>query len=135
MVLSEQIRDSLLKLQRFDRYIYNIQSEKTLKQPLTNELGRLQKMKNENRNMRMKFYDNELTITCLFNHVKLVAEMNRQLKDINPLKSRISQLENKINEINVQHRKQIAEYKKKLLFLDYGGKGNTKISNSEVKSI
>lgn len=29
--------------------------------------------------MRGKIYDNELTITALYNHVKLLFEMNREL--------------------------------------------------------
>lgn len=46
MVLSEEVRSSLMKMQRFDRYIYNIESEKILKEPITHELSRLEKMKN-----------------------------------------------------------------------------------------
>ncbi len=29
--------------------------------------------------MRGKYYDNELTITCLYNHIKLINEINHQL--------------------------------------------------------
>lgn len=31
--------------------------------------------------MRGKLYDNELTITALYNHIKLIWEMNRQLEE------------------------------------------------------
>jgi hypothetical protein len=30
--------------------------------------------------MRSKYYDNELTITALYNHIKLIYEMNRELE-------------------------------------------------------
>lgn len=49
-------------------------------------------MKNEYKEMRVKFYDNELTITCLFNHIKLVYEMNRDITDGNAIKAKIGEL-------------------------------------------
>lgn len=55
--------------------------------------------------MRAKFYDNQLTVTCLFNHIKLVSEMNRELNDSNAFKGKVSDLEAKIAELNAQHRK------------------------------
>lgn len=72
--------------------------------------------------MRSKFYDNELTVTCLFNHVKLVAEMNRDMEDVKGLKAKIADAEKKIADMGTLHRKEINEYKKKVLFMDVGGK-------------
>jgi len=34
-------------------------------------------MKNEHKDMHEKYYDNELTITCLYNYIKLINEMNQ----------------------------------------------------------
>lgn len=78
-------------------------------------------MKNEFKEMRAKFYDNQLTVTCLFNHIKLVSEMNRELNDSNAFKAKVTELQAKIAEINGQHRKEISELKKKILFLDFSG--------------
>ena len=36
--------------------------------------------------MRTQFYDNQLTITALYNHVKLISEMNRDLGDLGKMK-------------------------------------------------
>lgn len=94
-----------MKMQRFDRYIYQMESDRVLKEPITKELKRLQKMKNEYKEMRVKFYDNELTITCLFNHIKLVYEMNRDITDGNAIKAKIGELQKKMQEMNSQHRK------------------------------
>ena len=71
--------------------------------------------------MRAKFYDNQLTVTCLFNHIKLVSEMNRQLNDSNAFKAKVTELQAKIADLNAQHRKQIGELKKKIMFLDVSG--------------
>lgn len=36
--------------------------------------------------MRSQFYDNELTVTALFNHIKLISEMNKDIGDLTRLK-------------------------------------------------
>lgn len=36
--------------------------------------------------MRLQFYDNELTVTALYNHIRLISELNRDLGDITKLK-------------------------------------------------
>ncbi len=38
--------------------------------------------------MRGQLYDNELTITALFNHIKLVAEMNRDINELAKMKEK-----------------------------------------------
>lgn len=38
--------------------------------------------------MRVQFYDNELTITALFNHIKLISEMNRDIFDLSKMKEK-----------------------------------------------
>lgn len=81
MELSEDARQNLMKMQRFDRVLYPIESDRTLKKPIEEELRRLEKIKNEQKEMRGRYYDNELTITCLYNHIKLVHEMNRELAE------------------------------------------------------
>lgn len=58
MELSEDARQGLMKLQRFDRVIYPMQSDKILKKPIEDELKRLEKIKNEQLAMRGKYYDN-----------------------------------------------------------------------------
>ena len=55
--------------------------------------------------MRSKFYDNELTVTCLFNHVKLLSEMDKQMIDLKAIKSKNLELEKKASEMSNQHRK------------------------------
>jgi hypothetical protein len=46
MELSEDARQSLMKLQRFDRFIYPLSSDQILKKPVEEELKRLEKIKN-----------------------------------------------------------------------------------------
>ena len=77
MQLSKNPTENLKKMQRFDRVLYPLNSDKILKQPIENELRRLEKIKNQRQEMRGKLYDNELLITALYNHIKLVDEMNR----------------------------------------------------------
>jgi hypothetical protein len=36
--------------------------------------------------MRGQFYDNELTITALYNHIKLIHEMNKDIGDLKQIK-------------------------------------------------
>lgn len=77
-------------MQRFDRFIYVMESEKRLKGPIEKELKRLEKIKNSgNKTMKSSYFDNELTITCLFNHMKNMYEMNRDLGEIVVLKAEI----------------------------------------------
>lgn len=68
------------KVQRFDRFFYSKESEKVCFEPLKLELKRLEKIKNINKNMRSEIYDNELTITALYNHIKLIHEMTDENK-------------------------------------------------------
>ena len=65
-------------------------------------------MKNEHREMRSKYYDNQLTVTCLYNHVKFISEMNRQIGDINALKTKVAELDKKLADANTLHRKEIS---------------------------
>lgn len=81
MKLSEDAIENLKKFQRFDRFIYPIESDKILKKPIELELKRLEKLKNLREDMRGKIYDTELLITVLYNHTKLVFEMNRELEE------------------------------------------------------
>jgi hypothetical protein len=99
-------------MQRFDRYIYPFESEKHLKVPIENELRRLEKIKSANKSMWNTYYDNELTITCLYNHMKNLYELNRDLSQIDLLKGQNEELEKRIIETNVQKQKEINEAKK-----------------------
>lgn len=74
------------QMQRFDRYIYPFESEKILKVPIESEMRRLEKIKSANKPMWNTLYDNELTITCLYNHMKNLYELNRDLSQIDLLK-------------------------------------------------
>lgn len=93
--LSEEAREALQKVQRFDRYIYSKETEKLCKEPLKNELVRLEKVKNNYKNMRGRFFDNELTITALFNHIKLISEMNREIGDLDQIKGDLKKEEDR----------------------------------------
>lgn len=57
--------------------------------------------------MKSTYYDNELTITCLFNHMKNMYEMNRDLGEIVVLKAEIETLQQKIIDQNVKYNKDI----------------------------
>lgn len=48
--------------------------------------------------MRGKFYDNELTITALYNHIKLVSEMNRDLEERETLRKDKEEISKKMHE-------------------------------------
>lgn len=61
--------------------------------------------------MRDTYYDNELTITCLFNHMKNMYEMNRDLGEIVKLKAEIERLERKIIDNNMKHTATLKELK------------------------
>ena len=86
MALSVEAKESLMKMQRYNRFNYNVQTEKILKVPIASEVKRLEKIKNENKSMRAKNFDNELTIICLNNHIKMISEMNRNLSESNTSK-------------------------------------------------
>ena len=55
------------------------------------------------------YFDNELTITCLYNHMKNLYEMNRSLGKIVELKAEVERLEQKIIDINVKHAATLKE--------------------------
>lgn len=59
--------------------------------------------------MRNTFFDNELTITCLFNHMKNLYEIARELGEIVTLKAEIEVLQQKIIEMNVKFNKELKE--------------------------
>ena len=66
------------KIQRFDRFIYAKEAEKVCKDIIAQELKRIEKIKNQSKEMRQEFFDNELTITALYNMLRLLNEMNRE---------------------------------------------------------
>ena len=45
--------------------------------------------------MRGRFFDNELTITALFNHIKLISEMNREIGDLDQIKGDLKKEEDR----------------------------------------
>ena len=98
-----------MNFQRFDRYIFPFESEKHLKVPIENELRRLEKIKSANKGMWNTYYDNELIITCLYNHMKNLYELNRDLEKIDLLKLQNEKLEKRIIETNMQKKKEIDE--------------------------
>ena len=55
------------------------------------------------------YYDNELIITCLCNHMKNLYELNRDLEKIDLLKVQNEKLEKRIIETNIQKKKEIDE--------------------------
>jgi hypothetical protein len=57
--------------------------------------------------MRGKIYDNELTVTCLYNHIRMISEMNRDLTEANSFKDKCTDLEKKLGELKSQHRKEV----------------------------
>lgn len=73
--LSEEAKEALKKVQRFDRFIYAKEAEKACKDTITEELKKIEKIKNRNKEMRTKNFDNELTITALYNMLRLLNEM------------------------------------------------------------
>ena len=108
MVLSNEARESLISMQRFDRFIYVAESEKHLKVPIEAELRRLEKIKNAgNKLMKNTYFDTELTITCLYNHMKNLYELNRDLGEIVNLKAEIELLQQKIIEQNMKYNKDV----------------------------
>lgn len=110
MVLSNQAREALISMQRFDRFIYVTESEKKLKVPIEAQLKRLEKIKNSgNKLMKNTFFDNEITITCLYNHMKNLYEISKQLGEIVTLKAEIEVLQQKIIEQNVKFNKELKE--------------------------
>lgn len=59
MVLSADARQALIEMQRFDRFIYVMESEKRLKGPIEKELKRLERIKNSgNKAMKNTYFDN-----------------------------------------------------------------------------
>lgn len=58
MILSTECRDALIKMQRFDRYIYAQEAEKSLKGPVETEMRRLERIKNSDRTLRNTYFDN-----------------------------------------------------------------------------
>lgn len=109
MALSEEAKTAIMNFQRFDRYIFPFESEKHLKVPIENELRRLEKIKSANKSMWNTYYDNELIITCLYNHMKNLYELNRDLEQIDLLKVQNEKLERRIIETNIQKKKELDE--------------------------
>ena len=56
MKFSEECREALKKVQRFDRVMYHKETQK-IKDEIKKEIQRLEKVKNVNKEMRGKFYD------------------------------------------------------------------------------
>ena len=78
-------------------------------------------------------YDNELTVTCLFNHIKLVAEMNRELDAIETYKSKCSDYEQRISFLSTKYRREIAQYKKRIMILGGNTKDLPQMTEEELK--
>ncbi len=73
MELTQEFREKLIQLQRYDANFLR-ESEKALKGHLETQLRRLEKIKNQEKEMRVKYYDTELLVTCLFYHQKLAQD-------------------------------------------------------------
>ena len=58
MELSEEVREALKKIQRFDRILYLQESDKICREALMKEIKRLEKIKNSHKEMRLIFFDN-----------------------------------------------------------------------------
>ena len=67
-----------MKIQRYDRFFYAREAGRVCKEPITNEIKRLQKIKNTNKLMRVKLFDNELTVTAVYNLIRYLNEVNEQ---------------------------------------------------------
>ena len=61
--------------------------------------------------MRNKYYDNEITITALYNHVKLIFEMNRYLEERDSLRNEKAELSKKLYEQRTEHIREVRELK------------------------
>ncbi len=46
--------------------------------------------------MRSKIFDNELTITCLHNHIRMISEINQEAVDSNTIKQKCAELEKQL---------------------------------------
>ncbi len=77
MALSSEVKESLLKLQKYNRLTYQSQSQKILKEAVAAEMKRLEALKSKE--MRNKLSDNELTIICLHNHICLLSAISEDL--------------------------------------------------------
>lgn len=73
MGLSLECKESLLKMQRYDRFTYAQEVEKSLKGPVEIELRRLERIKNLDKALKNATFDNELSINVLFNHIKTIC--------------------------------------------------------------
>jgi predicted transcriptional regulator len=103
-----------MKVQRFDRFIYPMESERVLKKPIEDELRRLEKIKNEQKEMRGRYYDNELTITALYNHIKLISELNRELDEREVLRKEKNEAVRKLHEQKRDQMTEVRELKDQL---------------------
>jgi predicted transcriptional regulator len=103
-----------MKMQRFDRFIYPKESDRVLKKPIEDELRRLEKIKNEQKEMRSRYYDNELTITALYNHIKLIAELTRDLEEREVLRKEKNEAVRKLHEQTREHSQQVRDLKDQL---------------------
>ena len=115
MDINEDCRKVLIKMQRFDRYLYPVLSEKQFKDPIEKEVKRLEKVKNQNKSMWKNTYDNELLLIALMNHIRLVVEMNRELQDREGFKNEVRELQKKIHQMRLDHTKELKEGKGKVV--------------------
>jgi hypothetical protein len=49
-------------------------------------MRRLEKIKNGDRTIRNIYFDTEITINVLYNHIKMTLELNRELKEMDMLR-------------------------------------------------
>lgn len=64
--------------------------------------------------MRGMMYDNELTITALYNHIKLIYEMNRELEEREVLRKEKDEAVRKMHEQKRQSLKEVRELKEQM---------------------
>lgn len=136
MSLSAECREALTRMQRFDKFVYSQESENTLKGPVEVELRRLEKVKNSDRTLRNTFFDTELSINVLYNHIRTLGELARELQEKDAFKDKIKELEDKVIQNNVQKQKEIKELTERLRGKPQPGggqEGDTKLRSLEAE--
>ena len=57
--------------------------------------------------MWKNYYDNELTITALYHHIRLVVQMQRELEQNSGLQTKLQELQKKIYYQTQEHKKEL----------------------------
>lgn len=96
--LSEEAREALKKIQRYDRFFYAKEAGRVCKEPITTEIKRLERIKNSNKMMRVKLFDNELTITAVYNLIRYLNEVNEEYDEFKKNKDHFEAEERKKKE-------------------------------------